>query len=431
MAPNDAIVLGIDLGTSGVRCVALDHDDTLLARGDQALPPPQVDGTRVTQDPRAWWDAAAAAVAQTVAQLDRPRVAAIAVDGTSGTLLLSDADGTPLTEGRLYNDTSCSAEAARVAALAPPDSAARGAASPLARLLQLQARVPQARHVLHQADWIAGRLCGRFDASDENNVLKLGYDLHTRRWPAWFDTLGVRPDLLPHVVAPGTPIGTLRGVLARRWGLRDGVVIAAGTTDGVAAFLATGACGLGDAVTSLGSTLVVKLLGERPLAAPESGIYSHRLGERRLAGGASNSGGAALLRHFDLARIVALTPQLDPDRDTGLDYYPLPAPGERFPIADPTLAPRVTPRPADDARFLQGLLEGIASIERLAYERLAALGAPRPLRVFSVGGGARNPAWTRIRERRLGMPLVVPRHEDAACGAARLARQALERLAAG
>lgn len=425
MARRDAIVLGLDLGTSGVRCVALDGDDTLLARGERPLPAPQVVGPRVTQDPHAWWAAAEAAVAQAVARLDRSRVAAIAVDGTSGTLLLTDGDGAPLTEGRLYNDTSSSAEAARVAALAPPDSAARGAASPLARLLHLQARAPQARHVLHQADWIAGRLCGRYGCADENNVLKLGYDLQAQRWPAWFETLGVRLELLPQVVAPGTPIGTLRGELARRWGLRDGVLVAAGTTDGVAAFLATGASLPGDAVTSLGSTLVVKLLGERPLAAPESGVYSHRLGTRWLAGGASNSGGAALLRHFDLARIVALTPLLDPEHDSGLDYYPLPAPGERFPIADAALAPRVTPRPADDARFLQGLLEGIAAIEALAYERLAALGAPRPLRVFSVGGGARNPAWTRIRARRLGVPLVAPQHEDAACGAARLARRAL------
>jgi len=50
-----------------------------------------------------------------------------------------------------------------------------------------------------------------------------------------------------------------------------------------------------------------------------------------LAGGASNSGGAALLAHFTPDRMAELSPRIDPETDTGLDYYPLPAPGERFP----------------------------------------------------------------------------------------------------
>lgn len=427
MTMSDGVVLGVDVGTSAVRCVALDADGRVVAMARRPLPPPDVDGRRITQDPRLWWAAADAAIAQTTAALDARRIAAIAVDGTSGTLLLADAAGEPLSDGWLYHEASCTDEAARIAGAAPDDSPARGVASPLARLLHLQPRVPQARHVLHQADWITGRLCGRFGVSDENNVLKLGYDIRARRWAQWLDALGVRREWLPEVVAPGTPVGALAPALARRWGLRHDVVVAAGTTDGVASFLATGACEPGDAVTSLGSTLVVKLLSERPVFAPAHGVYSHRLGEHWLAGGASNSGGAVLLRFFDVAQIESLSRRLDPERDSGLDYYPLPGVGERFPAADPTLPPRLEPRPADDALFLQGMLEGMAAIERLAYERIAGLGAGGPSRVFSVGGGARNPAWSRIRERRLGVPLAAPRHEEAACGTAMLARRAVQR----
>lgn len=415
--------LGIDVGSSGVRAVAIDDDAALVAEAKQPLPAPRRDGPRITQDPRLWWAAVDAALVALLAQVERARVASIAVDGTSGTLLLSDAQGEPLGEGWMYNDASCVDEAARIAGVAPPDSAAHGASSPLARLLHLQPRLPAARHVLHQADWIAGRLAGRFGIADENNVLKLGHDPRERRWPDWLDRLGVRRDLLPEVVPPGTPIGHLDPALARGWGLRGQVVVAAGTTDGVAAFLATGASEVGDAVTSLGTTLVVKLLSDRPVFAPAYGIYSHRLGERWLPGGASNSGGAALLQFFDAERMAALTPRLDPEQATGLDYYPLPGRGERFPLNDPALASRTTPRPADDARFFQALLEGIAGVECLAFERIAELGAPAAKRVFTVGGGARNPAWTRIRERRLGVPLLAPRHEEAACGAALLARQ--------
>jgi sugar (pentulose or hexulose) kinase len=119
--------------------------------------------------------------------------------------------------------------------------------------------------------------------------------------------------------------------------------------------------------------------------------------------------------------MTALSPLIDAKVDTGLDYYPLPSVGERFPIADPMLAPRITPRPVQDADFLHALFEGVAGIEAIAFERLAELGAP-PLRSMrSVGGGAANPVWTRIRARRLGVPMVAPLSDEAAFGAALLA----------
>ncbi len=428
-APTGRLHLGLDVGTSGVRGVAVDDAGRVIAQAREPLPPTRREGARVTQDPRLWWHACERVLAGLGAQIDRGRVAAIAVDGTSGTLLLADAAGRPVSAGWMYDDASCIAEAARVASAAPTDSAARGSASPLARLLHLQAQHADAAHVLHQADWIAGRLAGRFDTADENNVLKLGYDVRARRWPDWLDALDVRRDTLPRVLPPGTPIGRLVPEWVRSLGLPAGVVVVAGTTDGVAAFLATGACEPGDAVTSLGTTLVVKLLSDRPVFEPRFGIYSHRLGDHWLPGGASNSGGGALLRHFSVERMAELTPSLRPDEPSGLDYYPLPATGERFPVSDAALPSRTEPRPADDARFFQALLEGVAAVERLAYDRIAELGAPGLRRVFSVGGGARNAGWTRLRERRLGVPLCTPVHEEAAVGAARLARQGADAAA--
>ncbi len=89
----------------------------------------------------------------------------------------------------------------------------------MAGLLHLQSMQPRAAHALHQPDWIAGGLCGRFGIADENNVLKLAYDIRMQRWPDWFDALGVRRELLPKVapkvVPAGTPIGLLDASLAR------------------------------------------------------------------------------------------------------------------------------------------------------------------------------------------------------------------------
>ena len=137
------------------------------------------------------------------------------------------------------------------------------------------------------------------------------------------------------------------------------------------------------------------------------------------------TGGAALARYFSPGALVALSARINPALASGLDYYPLPCPGERFPFADAQMPPRAMPRPADDVRFLQGLLEGIAQIEALGYRRLADLGGPALGAVRTVGGGARNAAWTAIRQRVLGVDLVRAQSDEAAVGAARLALGAM------
>lgn len=417
------LYLGIDVGTGGVRACAIDPQAGIRGFASVALPAPRVDGNAIDQTPELWWQAAVAAIGKLGETVGLGDITRIVVDGTSGTLLLVDAAGRPCSPGLMYNDARATHEAARVAAVAPLESGAHGASSALAKLLYLlnHGYIGDARHAVHQADWIAGRLASHHGISDENNALKLGYDPVARAWPPWLDQLGVRDDLLPEVLEPGTPFAELDPQVARSLGLPPTAQVAAGTTDGVAAFIATRADQPGDAVTSLGTTLVVKQLATQPIFAADQGVYSHRLGERWLAGGASNSGGAALLVHFTADEMERLTPQVTPDAPTGLDYYPLPKPGERFPIADPQLAARITPRPAEDCRFFQGLLEGIASVEALAYRQLARLGAPRLRRVIGIGGGAKNDAWTRIRHRVLGVPVSVAEHTEASYGAALLA----------
>ena len=418
--------LGIDFGTSGVRAILIDGAGEVVAQASRPLPAPEEaeDGGRF-QDPDVWWQALCQLLAELRTRDRLEQLAALAVDGTSGTLLLADEVGRPLGPARLYNDRGCGLEVERIAAVAPPESGAHGSGSALARLLRMQEapKAGEARFALHQADWIAARLSGQLGLSDENNALKLGYDPLERRWPEWLEELAVRRDLLPRPLEPGEAIAPLDPDVAAELGLPRKALVVAGTTDGCAAFLATGAWEVGDAVTSLGSTLVVKLLSDRPNFAPEAGVYSHRLGDRWLVGGASNSGGDALRRFFTPEEMAALEPELDPERPTGLDFYPLPHPGERFPVNDPQLRPKVEPRPKEDARFYQALLEGVAEVEATAYARLAELGAPPLASLRTVGRGAAIEAWTRIRERRLGFRFKPARHQEAAYGTALLARR--------
>jgi len=414
---SSALAVGIDIGTSGARAVAMAPDFIPVAQASAAMK----DFGDDWRDPAVWWKAVESALGRLLEKVEPKHVKALAIDGTSGTLLPVDRNGAPLATALMYNDPV--ADTGILAAIkkhAPAESAAHGATSGLANLVHFQP-VARARHVLHQADWIAGRFCGRFDVSDENNALKTGYDPVARRWPDWIAATGADAMLLPEVVPPATPIGTLTAAAADRFGFSRDTVVVSGTTDGCASFMATGAAEPGDGVTALGSSLTIKLLSDAPVFAPQYGIYSHRLGSGWLAGGASNTGGKVLAHFFTAAEIADLSKSIDPDTSTGLDYYPLLTKGERFPIADPELPPRLSPRPGSDVTFLAGLLEGIAAIEALAYARLGELGAPKLRSVRSVGGGAKNPAWRAMRQGKLGVPLLAPLSEEAAAGTARLA----------
>jgi sugar (pentulose or hexulose) kinase len=407
--------LGLDFGTSGARACVIDANEQIVHQ-DQI--PFLAEST-----PQAWREALFALLSRLPAHL-ASQLRGVAVDATSATVLLCDASLEPVSEGLMYHDGRATAEALALKNIAPPGHTAASATSGLAKFLWLRHHedVSRATHFLHQADWLTALLTGTGGISDYHNALKTGYDVEQLDWPAWVRSLP-HSELLPEVVAPGEAIGTISAKLARRFGIAPDCRVHAGTTDSIAAFIAAGVTQPGEAVTSLGTTLVLKLLSERRIEAAEFGVYSHRYGDLWLAGGASNAGGGVLRQFFNDARLTELSARIDPAQNSPLDYYPLPRPGERFPVNAPQLAPRLSPRPADDAAFLHGLLQGLSRIETAGYAKLAELGAT-PLRsVITAGGGAKNTAWTAMRQRLLGVPTNCAAHAEAAYGAARLARR--------
>lgn len=170
----------------------------------------------------------------------------------------------------------------------------------------------------------------------------------------------------------------------------------------------------------MGSTLVVKLLSHTRVEDADYGIYSHRLGNLWLTGGASNTGGAVLRQFFSDRELEELSRQIHPQRESPLDYYPLLKKGDRFPINDPHLSPKLEPQPANPVEFLHGLLESIARIEARGYQLLQQLGATPLTCIYTAGGGAKNTTWTTIRERQLQVAIRPPKQTEAAYGTALL-----------
>ena len=414
---NGPYFLGIDFGTSGARACVIDAQGDIAHQGELHF------GVLAEYEMAGIWREALWDLVASLPPAIRTRLAGIALDGTSGTVLACDEALAPRHPPLLYNDDRAVAEAALIAKTATSGHPAAAITSGLAKVLWLKKRLglTGARLYLNQADWLSGLLTGRVGMTDYHNALKMGLDLDTLQWPAWVEYLA-DVDYLPVPIAPGARLATVSRPRARYFGVYPGCMVHAGTTDSIAAFLAAGVSQSGDAVTSLGSTLVLKLLSDTRVESTEHGVYSHWFGSRWLAGGASNAGGAVLRQFFDDQQLASLSQRIDPAMASPLDYVPLPRPGERFPVNEPTLAPRLTPRPADDAEFLHGLLESLARIEARGYGLLAKLGATPLVRVETAGGGAQNPAWTRIRKRLLGVPVARADHTEAAYGAARLAR---------
>lgn len=391
--------LGLDFGTSGARGAIINGDRREVWSASVSFPAPR-------EQTVADWDAALSGLLGQIPSELGSRLQSIAIDGTSGTVLLTDAAFSPVTPILPYHHPVANNPAAKLA------------------WLKQHLTAHQPAHLMHQADFLNARLCGSGGVSDYHNALKSGLNILDLTWQRDIYQ-GEDLHLLPRIVAPGMPIGTLQRPVAKRFNLNPDCTIRAGTTDSIAAFIAAGVDTPGSAVTSLGSTLVLKLLSTHYVAAPEYGVYSHKFGDLWLVGGASNSGGAVLRRYFSDDELRHYSQLIRPEIASPLDYYPLLQPGERFPINDPDLAPRLTPQPDDKAAWLHGLLEGVAAIEQQGYARLAELGATPLRRVVTTGGGSKNPSWQALRQRRLDVAVRVAEHADAAYGSALIAAGAL------
>ena len=410
--------LGLDFGTSGARSCVL-NEAGLITHQERIV---YQDASQQTpQD----WRAALHTLLKSLPEHIAANLQRIAIDATSGTVLLCDAELEPVSPALLYNDSRAHLQAEQLKHIAPADHIVCSATSGLAKFLWLtqHSDLELARYFMHQADWLSGLLTSTGGSSDYHNALKSGYDVEHLCWPEWVKQLP-GSTLLPHVLAPGSLVARINPAVAAHFKLNSSCTIHAGTTDSIAAFIAADVTQPGNAMTSLGTTIVLKLLSKTRVESAQHGVYSHRYGDFWLAGGASNAGGGQLRQFFSDLQLTELSRQIDASFDSPLDYYPLPRPGERFPYNDPELMPRLTPRPANDVEFLHGMLQGLARIEATGYARLAELGATPLKSVTTSGGGANNETWRKIREKILGVPVNIPMQLEAAYGAAKLALRA-------
>ncbi|MDO0914952.1 FGGY-family carbohydrate kinase [Streptomyces sp. DT2A-34] len=416
MADEREAWLGIDLGTQSVRVLLVTGDGTVLGSGSAPLAGRR-DGVRHEQDPGEWWEGLCAASRAALLGHARVRVGALAVCGTSGTVLLTDGAGRPMSPALMYDDRRAAEEAARAraAGLAVQDTWA------LPKALWLTETYGQGR-ITHQPDLIVSLLTGELPPADSSHALKTGYDLERDAWPAALPRLGLPDRAFPDVVRPGSPLGEVAPTAAEATGIPAGTPVIAGMTDGCAAQIASAALRPGSWNSVLGTTLVLKGASATPVRDATGVVYNHRAPDGSwLPGGASSVGAGVLTAAFPGADPAAMDASAAAHEPSGAITYPLVSPGERFPFLAPDASALVLGEPESDADLWASLLQGVAFTERLCLDYLHYLGAPLDGPLTFTGGAARSPYWNQLRADILGRPARVPQQTEPALGMAALA----------
>jgi sugar (pentulose or hexulose) kinase len=421
---DTALYIGIDLGTGGARCIMADAAGQVLATASATLTKENSasEPGHSEQRPADWIAALESAMDEVITKVpSQGQVAAIAVDSTSGTVLAVDSQGTPLTPALLHNDMRSTVEAHSCSeALGVPISPTFG----LAKMLWLyrHADLPADARFVHATDFVNEWLCGRQVATDFTNAMKTGVDLETLSWPQSIESVGLPVEMLPEIARPGEPLGLLRSELATRWGLTNDVTVVAGATDSNAGFYASGAAAIGEWCTTIGTTLAIKGVADRPVSDPAGCIYNHRHPDLHwLPGGASNAGGEILRHWFDPAEFADLDAAAATLGQSKQLVYPSVRSGERLPIADADFQPFHVGSRDDKVGAYLACLEGVGFVERWVYDRLAELGAPVGDVVFASGGGTRSDVWLQLRADILQKTVRVAECAESAMGAAILA----------
>lgn len=408
---GDDVWVGFDAGTQGVRALAVSGDGSVLGRGEVALRGRR-DGVRHEQDPRGWWDAIAAASRGALHGVAPERVRAVATCATSGTILLVDRAGEPLTPGLMYDDARAVEQARRVG------MPASWALPKLLWMLDEWPDVARGARAAHQADVITRRLVGHAVPADASHALKTGYDAEHECWPQRDLPRG----LLADVVRSGSLLGQVCAAAAAQTGLAQGTPVVAGMTDGCAAQLAAGAVREGCWNSVLGTTLVLKGCSAVLVRDRAGVLYSHRSPDGSwLPGGASGTGAGVLAATFAGRDLDELGERAAAHGITSVLAYPLVSRGERFPFNAPGAEAFMIGEPADEAEHFAALLQGVAFVERLCFDYLDLLGAPAVDELTLTGGATRSRRWSQLRADVLGHPVRLVEHPDAAFGMAVLA----------
>ncbi len=438
------ILLGIDIGTSGTKTLAIDETGRILAQASAEYPLYHPQPLWSEQDPEDWWQATVATVRKVVEALggDAAQVRAIGLSGQMHGSVFLDAQHAIIRRALLWNDQRTQAECDQIeSAAGGRDALLQMVANPALtgftapKILWLRNHEPahfeRLRKVLLPKDYIRFRLTGEFasEVSDASGTLLL--DVRKRDWSRQLlDKLQLDPDLLPTCYESHQVTGTLAGHVARELGLPTDCKVVGGAGDCAAGAVGNGIVTAGTLSTSIGTSGVMFVHADQVKVDPRGRVHTfchavdgcwHMMGVNLSSGGSlqwfRNTLCQSLVQFcqaegFEPYHLLGLEAAKVPPGSQGLFFLPYLS-GERTPHADPHARGCFLGLTLSHGRghLSRAIMEGVAYSMRDSLEIIRELGVPVD-EIRASGGGSRSQLWRQIQADVFGQPVSSLRAEE-------------------
>jgi xylulokinase len=433
------VLIGIDVGSSGSKAIAIDRAGRILATGSQTYATRYPKPGWAEQDPEDWYRSACAAIRSCLAEggLEGEGVAAVAFVGPAHNAALLDGKGRVLRPVLHWSDLRSSRQADRL----ERESGKRifelsgqrvNPVWTLPQLLWIKENEPdnwrRIARIQITKDYVRLRFTGTYATDPYDAVGTMLCRLSDSRWSADLCALiGLDPQLLPPIRANHELAGKIGKEAAGHSELPAGTPVGTGAGDSPAEALGVGVVGPGQGTVKLGTAGIVTLVTPAPLPDRRTLTYPYLLDKRGITIGATNTG-TATFRWFrerffpgmGFDELVELAATAPPGSE-GLIFHPY-LMGERTPHWDPALRGDFIGigNHHSSSHFARAIMEGVAYSLRECADAVNSLGVATVERKL-LGGGSKSGLWGQILTDVLGQPLVKPGVEDAAFGAALLA----------
>lgn len=449
-----SVYLGIDIGTSGTKTIAIDAAGKVLAGASASYPCEHPRPLWSEQDPQHWWDAVVETVRGVVkkARLKKADVRGIGLSGQMHGSVFLDKGGKVLRPALLWNDQRTSAECTEITQRAGgrarlvrlvANPALTGFQAP--KILWLRNHEPKKydklAHVLLPKDDVRRRLTGELvtEVSDASGTLLL--DVVKRQWSkALLGKLELDPAILPSVVESEDVTGKLTPEVAELLGLSTDCVVVGGAGDCAAGAIGNGIVRKGLVNTSLGTSGVVFAHSDQPEFDPAGRLHTfchavrgkwHQMGVTLAAAGSfgwfvdtlcQTDKELAKKSKTDIyEKLIAEAADRRPGAE-GLYFLPYLA-GERTPHADPNARGAFVGLTLSHNRgaMVRAVLEGVTYSLRDCLDLMRGMGVPIES-IRTTGGGAKSPFWRQLQADMLGAKVdAMQADEGPAYGVALLA----------
>ena len=437
--------LGIDLGTSAVKVLALSEDGAVIAKSRRSYPTHAPEIGWSEQSPESWWTATTEATREVAAQLGGTSIGGVGLSGQLNGFVLLDEHDQPLQEAIIWLDRRATAEAEELArecgARIEAVSGNRvSSISVMSKLLWMSRHRPEvlakARRLLLVKDYILWRLTGAHATDPSDACATNLMDLASRKWSVELcEIVGMAPGLLPRIVTSTSAGGRTTLKASAEAGIPEGLPVAPGGGDVVALALGCGVISDGPLGVTLGTAGHVVISTKRQLPRTGNGLWQlpHMIEDRMIWLGLIMAGGLSLSWLYRVA-------SLEPSTTSFEDFVALAdtaAPGARGLIFLPFLEGAATPYERPNARasfvgltsshgtaeLIRAVMEGVAFNLRQCVELFEEMGVSVS-EVRLAEGGSRVSLWCQIIADILGKPVDLIEESDTSALGAAIAAQA-------